>query len=73
MTRFALGGCSEAEIATFTGHSLKDVGAILEAHYLSRDSRMAESALKKRGRTKPEQKFPTKPPTGQNRSTRNMI
>ena len=48
VTRFALGGCSEAEIATFTGHSLKDVGAILDAHYLSRDSRMAESALKKR-------------------------
>ena len=48
VTRFALGGCSEAEIATFTGHSLKDVGAILDAHYLSRDSRMAESALQKR-------------------------
>ncbi|OYU37404.1 MAG: integrase [Pseudorhodobacter sp. PARRP1] len=48
VTRFALGGCSEAEIATFTGHSLKDVGAILDAHYLSRDSRMAESALMKR-------------------------
>ena len=29
VTRFALGGCSEAEIATVTGHSLKDVGAIL--------------------------------------------
>ena len=48
VTRFALSGCSEAEIATFTGHSLKDVGAILDAHYLSRDSRMAESALLKR-------------------------
>lgn len=48
VTRFALGGCSEAEIATFTGHSLKDVGAILDAHYLSRDSRMAQSALQKR-------------------------
>jgi integrase len=48
VTRFALGACTEAEIATFTGHSLKDVGAILDAHYLSRDSRMAESALMKR-------------------------
>ncbi|WP_426038160.1 tyrosine-type recombinase/integrase, partial [Cypionkella sp. TWP1-2-1b2] len=48
VTRFALGGCSEAEIATFTGHSLKDVAAILDAHYLSRDPRMAESALLKR-------------------------
>jgi len=41
VTRFALGGCSEAEIATFTGHSLKDVGAILYSHYLSRESSMA--------------------------------
>jgi len=36
------------KIATFTGHRLKDVGAILAAHYLSRDSRLAESGLKKR-------------------------
>jgi integrase len=48
VTRFALGGCGEAEIATFTGHSLRDVGAILDAHYLSRDPRLAESAMKKR-------------------------
>jgi len=56
VTRLALADCSEAEIATITGHSLKDVGAILDAHYLSRDSRLAESAMKKResyeGRTK---------------------
>ena len=45
--QFVLGGCSEAEIATFTGHSLKDMVAILDAHYLSRDCRMAESALEK--------------------------
>lgn len=48
VTRLALAGCSEAEIATFTGHSLRDVAAILDAHYLSRDSRLAESALRKR-------------------------
>jgi len=48
VTRLALAGCSEAEIATFTGHSLRDVAAILDAHYLSRDSRLAEAALKKR-------------------------
>ena len=48
VTRLALAGCSEAEIATFTGHSLRDVAAILDAHYLSRDSRLAESALNKR-------------------------
>ena len=48
VTRLALAGCSEAEIATFTGHSLRDVAAILDAHYLSRDPRLADSALSKR-------------------------
>ena len=47
VTRLAVAGCSEAEIATITGHSLRDEGAILDAHYLSRDSRMAESAIRK--------------------------
>ena len=47
VTRLAVAGCSEAEIATITGHSLKDVGAILDAHYLSRDSRMADNAIRK--------------------------
>jgi hypothetical protein len=35
------------EIATFTGHSLKDVEAILDAHYLGRDVRLAENAVRK--------------------------
>ena len=48
MTRFAMSGCTHAEIATFTGHSLNDIATILDAHYLSRDPRLAESALKKR-------------------------
>lgn len=56
VTRLARADCTEAEIATLTGHSLKDVGAILDAHYLSRDSKLAVSAVKKRelyeGRTK---------------------
>ena len=47
VTRLAMAGCSEAEIATITGHSLRDVGAILDSHYLKRDSRMAESAIRK--------------------------
>jgi integrase len=47
VTRLALAGCSEAEIATITGHSMKDVGSILDAHYLHRDSRLAESAIRK--------------------------
>ena len=47
VTRLALAGCSEAEIATLTGHSLRDVGAILDAHYLKRDGDLAESAIRK--------------------------
>lgn len=48
VTRLALANCSEAEIATITGHSLRDVGAILDAHYLKRDSGLAVSAIRKR-------------------------
>ncbi|MEE4117402.1 MAG: tyrosine-type recombinase/integrase [Paracoccaceae bacterium] len=47
VTRLALAGASEAEIAAITGHSLRDVGAILDAHYLSRDARLAESGIRK--------------------------
>jgi hypothetical protein len=31
------------QIATFTGQCLKNVGAILDAHYLGRDIQLAES------------------------------
>lgn len=47
VTRLALADCSEAEIATITGHSLKDVGSILDSHYLKRDSGLAVSAIRK--------------------------
>lgn len=47
VTRLAQAGCTVAEIATITGHSLKDVGAILDSHYLSRDLALAESAIRK--------------------------
>lgn len=47
VTRLALADCSVAEIATITGHSLRDVGAILDTHYLSRDSGLADSAIRK--------------------------
>lgn len=47
VTRLAIAECSEAEIATITGHSLRDVAAILDAHYLKRDPRLAESAIRK--------------------------
>ena len=47
VTRLALAECSEAEIATITGHSLRDVGAILDTHYLKRDGGLGESAIRK--------------------------
>ncbi len=47
VTRLALVGCSEAEIAAITGHSIRDVRSILDAHYLHRDPALAESAIRK--------------------------
>jgi integrase len=47
VTRLALAGCTEAEIATITGHSLISVRAILDQHYLARDPALAESAIRK--------------------------
>jgi integrase len=47
VTRLALEDCTEAEIATITGHSLRDVRSILDAHYLHRDQALAESAIRK--------------------------
>ena len=47
VTRLAICGCTEAEIATITGHSLRSVRAILDMHYLSRDPALAESAIRK--------------------------
>src|SRR5262249_35563126 len=37
VTRLAIAGATEAEIATITGHSLRSVRAILDTHYLARD------------------------------------
>ena len=47
MTRLAICGCTEAEIATITGHSLRSVRAILDTHYLARDSALGDSAITK--------------------------
>jgi integrase len=47
VTRLALAGCTEAEIATITGHSLRSVRAILDTHYLARDPALGESAITK--------------------------
>lgn len=47
VTRLAIAGCTEAEIATITGHSLRDVRSILDAHYLNRDPQLAQNAIRK--------------------------
>ena len=47
VTRLAVAGCTDAEIATITGHSLKSVKDMLDRHCLSRDLAMAESAVAK--------------------------
>jgi integrase len=47
VTRLALAQCTEAEIATITGHSLRTVRAILDTHYLARDPALGESAITK--------------------------
>nr|WP_112312547.1 tyrosine-type recombinase/integrase [Pseudogemmobacter bohemicus] len=62
VTRLAVAGCSGAGIATITGHSLRDVGAILDAHHLSRDSRMADSDVQKLERHRKGTKAPNRSP-----------
>ena len=53
VTRLAIAGCTEAEIGTITGHSLRSVRAIIDTHYLARDPALGESAITKlEGRTK---------------------
>jgi integrase len=47
VTRLALVECTEVEIATITGHSLRDVRSILDAHYLHRDIELARAAIAK--------------------------
>jgi len=47
VTRLALVGATEPEIATITGLSLQSVRAILDAHYLKRDPALGDSAIAK--------------------------
>jgi integrase len=47
VTRLAKAGCSVAEIASLTGHSLRDAQAILDAHYLGGRLDLAEAAMAK--------------------------
>jgi hypothetical protein len=41
--RLALAGCTVPEIATITGHSIRDVQSILDSNYFHRDVALAES------------------------------
>jgi integrase len=47
VTRLALVGCTEAEIAAITGHTLRNVRSILDANYLYRDPALADNAIHK--------------------------
>jgi len=61
VTRLALVESTEAQIATITGHSLRDVRSILDANYLHRDTALGETAIRKleaAQENKPAQKTP---------------
>ena len=59
VTRLAIAGCTKAEIATITGHTLRDVRSILDAYYLHRDPALAEAAIRKlEARTKSPKRAP---------------
>jgi hypothetical protein len=45
VVRVALVDATVPQIAMFTGHSLRDVEAVLDAHYLGRDVKRAEIAV----------------------------
>ena len=47
VTRLALAECTVPQIAAITGHSLKDVEAILQAHYLGGRIQLAAQAIEK--------------------------
>lgn len=47
ITRLAEAGCTEAEIASITGHSPATVSAMLDRHYLSRTDAISDSAGRK--------------------------
>src|SRR5262245_8984812 len=62
----ARAGCTEVEIYSITGHKPGDVQAILTAHYLPRDAKVAENAIEKLNAysaQKEDKKLPTKLPT----------
>jgi hypothetical protein len=48
--RLALASCTVPEIATITGHSIRDVQSIFDSNYFHRDVALAESGISKLGR-----------------------
>ena len=47
VVNLARAGCTVAEIASITGHNLRDAENILSKHYLAADRELAESAIQK--------------------------
>jgi integrase len=47
VTRLAVVGCTVPETAAITGHSLRDVHAILDTHYLAHDPALGDGAIRK--------------------------
>ena len=61
VTRLFEAQCTDAEVATITGHSLAEVRSILDANYFSRSSALAESAIEKlEARTKVPNRLPNR-------------
>ena len=69
VTRLALVGCTEPQIASITGHGLSDVRSILDVHYLHRDPALAREAIHKLERRCASSRSPP-PPDRQSRSPR---
>lgn len=61
VTRLAIAGCTAAEIGAITGHSMRDVAQILDAHYLGGKEQLARTAIAKLETAKaPEPPYPNR-------------
>ncbi len=49
VTRLTIVGCTAAEIGAITGHSMRDVAQILDAHYLGGKEQLARRAIEEAG------------------------
>jgi len=70
VTRLAIAGATEIEIATLTGLSIRAVRTIMDEHYLNRDPELAESAMAKRELHEARTSAQTGFQTGQTRSNK---